>query len=44
MKARSVLYLIAVGVCAVLALLVYNAYYNPVSTSGTSLPAIAEPK
>jgi hypothetical protein len=42
MKARPLLYLIAVGVCATLALLVYNAYYNPASTSGTGLPAVTD--
>lgn len=31
-----------VGVCAALALLVYNAHYNPVSMSGTGLPAVTD--
>jgi hypothetical protein len=42
MKARTLLYLIAIGVCAALALLLYNAYYDPVSTSGTGLPAVTD--
>jgi Tfp pilus assembly protein PilE len=42
MNARTLLYLIVVGVCAILALLVYNAYYNPVSTSGTGSPTVTD--
>lgn len=42
MKAKTLLYLIVVGMCAVLALLVYNAYYNLVSTSVTGLPAVTD--
>jgi hypothetical protein len=42
MKPRTLLYLVVVGVCAALALLVYNAHYNPVSMSGTGLPAVTE--
>ncbi|MDW5318485.1 hypothetical protein [Rhizobium sp. PL01] len=42
MNARTVLYLIVLGVCAALGLLVYNAYYKPVSTTGAGLPAVTD--
>lgn len=44
MSARNALFLILVAFFAVSLLLIYNAYYKPVSTSGTGLPAVTDQK
>ncbi len=40
MIARNVLFLILTGFFALSLLLVYNAYYKPVSNSGLGMPAV----
>lgn len=42
MTARNVLFLMIVAVFLVAVLLLYNAYYKPVSTSGVGLPAVTD--
>lgn len=42
MIARNVLFLILTAFFAVSVLLIYNAYYKPVSTSGVGLPAVTD--
>ncbi|WP_426232111.1 hypothetical protein [Pararhizobium sp. DWP3-4] len=42
MTARNVLFLIVAAFFAVSILLIYNAYYKPVSMSGVGLPAVTD--
>ncbi|WP_280139956.1 hypothetical protein [Rhizobium sp. Leaf391] len=42
MTARNVLAIIVSLFFVVALLVIYNAFYNPVSTSGTGLPAVTD--
>lgn len=42
MTARDVLFLIISAFFLASLLLIYNAYYKPVSTNGVSLPAVSD--
>jgi hypothetical protein len=44
MIARNVSFLMLAAFIAVSELLIYNAYYKPVSSSGVGLPAISHQK
>lgn len=42
MTARNVLFLMVAAFFAASLLLIHNAYYEPVSTSGTALPSVSD--
>lgn len=44
MTGRNVLFVLIAAFFLAALVLIYNAYYNPVSTSGVGLPSTAEPR